>query len=100
MGDPGGLDDPAAPAHSYEDLREETHVVYADLDASPTKVWMVHHRAEQAVQPLFELRQAVLHLPPHRDFQRPACRDYFIELPLIENCHLLGRNIRRQLLGQ
>ncbi|MFW5802984.1 MAG: sulfatase [Verrucomicrobiota bacterium] len=55
MGDPQGLDDPATAPPSYEDLREDTHVAYPDLDASPTKAWMVHHRAEETVAPLYEL---------------------------------------------
>ncbi len=55
MGDPRGLDDPAAPPPSYEALREDTFAAYADLDSSPTKAWMVHHRAETDVRPLYEL---------------------------------------------
>jgi uncharacterized sulfatase len=54
-GDPCGLDDPAAPAPAYDDLGTNTHVCYADLDASPTKAWMIHHRAEPAVQRAFDL---------------------------------------------
>ena len=54
-GDPCGLDDPAAPAPAYEDLETNTHICYADLDASPTKAWMIHHRAEPAVQRAFDL---------------------------------------------
>jgi uncharacterized sulfatase len=55
MGDPKGLDDPDAPAPDYEQLAAETRLAYADLDAGPTKAWMIHHRAEEAVAPLFEL---------------------------------------------
>ena len=55
MGDPRGLDDPETPPPPFEDLRENTFVAYPDMDASPTKAWMVHHRAEPAVQPLYEL---------------------------------------------
>ncbi len=46
MGDPKGLDDPATPAPDYENLCWNTMVAYYDLDASPTKAWMIHHRAE------------------------------------------------------
>ncbi|HJN51211.1 MAG: sulfatase [Pseudomonadales bacterium] len=55
MGDPKGLDDPATPAPDYEDLAYRTMVAYPDLDASPTKAWMIHHRQEQDVEPLYEL---------------------------------------------
>lgn len=55
MGDPRGLDDPQAETPSYEELRERTFVAYSDLDASPTKAWMIHHRADEYVQPLFEI---------------------------------------------
>ena len=55
MGDPCGLDDPHAEAPSFEELSSDTLVAYADLDAGPTKAWMVHHRAEEDVQELFQL---------------------------------------------
>lgn len=55
MGDPRGLDDPNAEAPPYEELREDTHVAYSDMDASPTKAWMVHNRADETVQPLYEI---------------------------------------------
>lgn len=55
MGDPRGLDDPTAETPSYEDLCRNTFVAYADLDASPTKAWMIHHRAEEPVAPLYEI---------------------------------------------
>jgi uncharacterized sulfatase len=55
MGDPKGLDDPTADAPTYALLRENTFVAYGDLDASPTKAWMVHHRGEDAVRKAYEL---------------------------------------------
>ncbi len=55
MGDPKGLDDVHAEAPDYDKLANDTFVAYADLDASPTKAWMIHHRAEEPVLPLFEL---------------------------------------------
>jgi N-sulfoglucosamine sulfohydrolase len=54
-GDPRGLDDLTATPPSYEELCNDTYIAYADLDASPTKAWMIHHRAEEAVQPLYEI---------------------------------------------
>ena len=55
MGDPRGLDDPTAEAPDYETLSSDTFVAYADLDASPTKAWMIHHREEHDVEPLYAL---------------------------------------------
>jgi len=55
MGDPRGLDNPEAEAPSFHDLCWNTHMVYADIDAGPTKAWMIHHRAEEDVQKLFEI---------------------------------------------
>jgi len=53
MGDPGGLDDLHAEPPSYDELRRRTFAVFADMDASPTKAWMIHHRAEENVRNLF-----------------------------------------------
>ena len=55
MGDPRGLDDPATVPPSYEELCENTQVAYADMDGSPSKAWMVHHRGEPEVRALFEM---------------------------------------------
>lgn len=55
MGDPKGLDDPNAAAPDFAALRDHTYTAYPDLDAGPTKAWMIHHRAEEEVLPLFEL---------------------------------------------
>lgn len=55
MGDPRGLDDPSVDAPPYEELAWNTRVAYADLDASPTKAWMIHNRARHSVAPLYEL---------------------------------------------
>lgn len=55
MGDPKGLDDPSTPAPDFETLAYDTFVAYADLDASPTKAWMIHHREDHDVEPLYEL---------------------------------------------
>jgi uncharacterized sulfatase len=55
MGDPCGLDDPNTTPPSYEELCSKTRIAYADLDASPTKAWMIHHRAEKSVRELYEI---------------------------------------------
>ena len=55
MGDPRGLDDPAAAAPPWDEVANDTFVCYADMDAGPTKAWMVHHRADESVKGLFDL---------------------------------------------
>ncbi|MBS04946.1 MAG: sulfatase [Gammaproteobacteria bacterium] len=55
MGDPKGIDDPGAELPSYEELAYNTMVAFYDLDASPTKAWMIHHREEDDVEPLYLL---------------------------------------------
>ena len=55
IGDPGGLDDPNAVPPSEEELLATYETVFADIDKSPTKVWMIYNRAEQGVAPLFDL---------------------------------------------
>ena len=48
MGDPNGMDDLSAPPISWETLENETYAAYPDMDSSPTKAWMIHHRGEEA----------------------------------------------------
>ncbi|MFW5798721.1 MAG: sulfatase/phosphatase domain-containing protein, partial [Planctomycetota bacterium] len=72
-GDPNGLDDLDAEPPSYEELATNTGACYPDLDASPTKAWMIHHRKDEAVQQAFSLgfgkrpAEELYHLPsdPH-----------------------------------
>jgi len=54
-GEPQGLDDLAAPAPAFEKLESDTWTVYPDMDASPTKAWIIHHRAEEGVRDMFEI---------------------------------------------
>ncbi|MDP6775375.1 MAG: sulfatase [Candidatus Latescibacteria bacterium] len=55
MGDPKGLDDPDAPAPSHEELCNNTRIAYPDMDAGPTKAWMIENRADDRVKDLFDL---------------------------------------------
>ena len=55
MGDPKGLDDLEIKPPEYKDLQWNTMAAYVDLDAGPTKAWMVYHRNDKEVKPLFEL---------------------------------------------
>jgi len=52
---PEGLDDLSASPPPFKKLAGDTSVAYADVDASPTKAWMIHHRSEPEVKPLFKL---------------------------------------------
>lgn len=54
MGTPNGLEDPAAEI-PHETLENNTFAAYADMDASPTKAWMIDHRNDPELQALFDL---------------------------------------------
>ena len=54
-GDPGGLDDDRAVPPPEEDLVNITLSAFGDIDASPTKAWMIYNRAKEDVKPLFQL---------------------------------------------
>ena len=53
-GDPNGCEVPGAQPYSYQQLAANTFVAFADVDASPTKAWLVLHRDEPAVRPLYQ----------------------------------------------
>lgn len=55
MGDPEGLDDPDTDPPAYEELQWDTFTAYPDLDASPTKAWMIYNRNQENIKPLFKL---------------------------------------------
>jgi N-sulfoglucosamine sulfohydrolase len=54
-GDPKGMDDPNAPAIDWDLIQNRTYSCYPDFDASPTKAWLVHHRAEKDVSESYRL---------------------------------------------
>ncbi|HOZ48232.1 MAG TPA: sulfatase-like hydrolase/transferase [Candidatus Hydrogenedentes bacterium] len=54
MGIPKGLED-AAFEIPYEELENDTFVAFPDMDASPTKAWMVYHRNDPEWKAHFEL---------------------------------------------
>lgn len=54
-GDPAGLDNPDAITPDFDTLANDTYAAYADLDASPTKAWMIHHRNDPEVLKAFQL---------------------------------------------
>ena len=55
MGDPIGLDGSDRPTPTEEQLTHDTFVTLRDMDASPTKAWLVTHREEHDVEPLYQL---------------------------------------------
>ena len=46
---------PRAEAPSWDSLLASSRPAYSDMDGGPTKAWMIHHRADEDVQPLFEI---------------------------------------------
>lgn len=87
MGDGAGYGREESTMPSYEQLRENTFASFADLDASPTKAWVVTHRDDDPQsfafamgrRPMFELYDIVA--DPHcinnlaLDPQHTATRD-------------------------
>jgi len=55
VGDPKGLDDINTEAPSWDSIVATTRTVFPDMDGGPTKAWMIHHRADEYVQPLFRI---------------------------------------------
>ena len=55
MGDPRDAVDGSENFPAYEDLVWDTRTAYADLDAGPTKAWMIYNRNDEEVKPLFDL---------------------------------------------
>lgn len=53
MGDPGPVEKGEVP--DYETLANNTFAAYADLDASPSKAWMIAHRNDPEVEEDFNL---------------------------------------------
>lgn len=56
MGDPRGLDDLSfEPEHGYKKYEDDTRAAFPDMDASPTKAFMIEHREDLDVEPLYQL---------------------------------------------
>ncbi|HWB01273.1 MAG TPA: sulfatase [Pirellulales bacterium] len=53
MGGPQGLDSSDPP--SAEEIDRNTRVTYSDMDASPTKTWLIEHRNDPQWKPYFEM---------------------------------------------
>ncbi|MBM3458678.1 MAG: sulfatase, partial [Armatimonadetes bacterium] len=53
LGDPGAVTESTAPGAAL--LEQNTRVAFADMDASPTKAWLVAHRRDPACQSFYQL---------------------------------------------
>jgi arylsulfatase A-like enzyme len=54
-GDPNGLEQTGAQPFSFDELSAQTFKALADVDAGPTKAYMVTHRGDPAVKRLYAL---------------------------------------------
>ncbi|MGH9632233.1 MAG: sulfatase family protein [Bryobacteraceae bacterium] len=54
-GDPNGLEKAGAQPYSYEQLVARTQLALADIDAGPTKAYLVRQREESGIAGLYEL---------------------------------------------
>jgi hypothetical protein len=54
-GDPNGLEDPGARPFSFDVLAGQTFKALADIDAGPTKAYLVTHRSDPGVERLYAL---------------------------------------------
>jgi len=52
LGDPGGVTDDSAP--SADALENETYAAFADMDAGPTKAWLIAHRKDPQWKPFYD----------------------------------------------
>lgn len=52
MGDPKQLTADSQP--SYDDLANQTYCAFPDIDASPTKAWLVEHRHDDGMAPFID----------------------------------------------
>lgn len=55
MGSGPGMGAADGPMPSYEKLRENTFAAFADLDASPSKAWIIEHREEPEMAKYFQI---------------------------------------------
>ena len=54
MGIGPGHGAPDGPFPDFETLANKTFDAFGDLDASPTKAWVVHHREDEGMQKYFD----------------------------------------------
>ena len=55
MGTAAGYGRPAAPLPNFNTLANNTFAAFGDLDASPTKAWIITHRDEPGMQKFFDI---------------------------------------------
>jgi uncharacterized sulfatase len=54
MGTAAGFGRPDGPLPTYEQLEQNTFGAFGDLDASPTKAWLIEHRADAGMDKFFD----------------------------------------------
>jgi hypothetical protein len=54
-GDPIGLEQSGAQPFSFDELATETRAALADIDAGPTKAYVVSRRSDPGVKPFYDL---------------------------------------------
>ncbi|MEQ8787849.1 MAG: sulfatase-like hydrolase/transferase [Pirellulaceae bacterium] len=54
MGTASGYGEPAGELPPYEELKEKTFGAFGDLDASPTKAWIIEHRDDPGMAKYFD----------------------------------------------
>jgi N-sulfoglucosamine sulfohydrolase len=52
LGDPGGVTDTTAP--TADALENDTYAAFADMDAGPTKAWLIAHRNDPQWKPFYD----------------------------------------------
>ena len=81
MGDPKGLDQPGPGLPDYQTLAYETFIGYTDMDASPTKAYMIQHQKDVDIEPLFDLafgkrpREELYDLQADPDYMTNVAKD-------------------------
>lgn len=55
LGQGPGYGWPVAPFADDDELTNSTYAAFGDMDASPTKAWIIQHRNETEIAPFFEL---------------------------------------------
>lgn len=55
LGSPGGVSLTGPETPPTAELEDSTYAAFSDMDASPTKAWLIEHRSESQWQPLFDL---------------------------------------------
>ncbi|MEM7100079.1 MAG: sulfatase-like hydrolase/transferase [Pseudomonadota bacterium] len=97
MGDPIGLEDSDRPEPSIDALTNDTFVTLRDMDASPTKAWLVTHREDHDVEPLYQL--AFGKRPREELYDLKADPSYMNNVAEHADYQVIRQELETQLLG-